>query len=212
MEGYRCDCFGYELCKRASCSRYTTAAKVFHDTSEAFKCQLTPDAGICTDFTAIIDTVSGADNALAEAILNFGESIQEEFNIHQSIKEIKAIKLVIHDVFNKIEQAADHVPDEVIEHLEYDAHIILNATQQAIAESIISTKQSEETFMASRQVSKFKRAARLAEREATRKEEQQRVEEEKAENKENCNTCETLKVDISRLRIERKEAAIAAGT
>lgn len=211
-EGYRCDCFGYEMCSRATCSKYTTAANVIPSETEPFKCQLTPDAGICTDFTTFIDTVSAADNAQAEASVNTGESIEEEIGLSQSINSIKQIKVVVHDILNKIEQVADRIPDEELEELEKYAQIVLDAAQQANAESIVCTQQSEETFKANRQASKFRRAARRAETEATQKKKQQKVEEEKPENKGNCLTCESLKADIRRLRTARKEAAITAGT
>lgn len=210
-ERYRCDCFGYEICRRATCNNYTTAANIIPSKPEPFKCQLTPSASICTDFTTFIDTVSGADNAHAEASVNADEPIEEEMGLSKSIASTMQIKVVVHDILNKMEHVADHIPDEDLEDLEKDVQIVLEAAQQANAESILCTKQSEETFKASRQASKFKRAARRPEKEATQKVKQKKEEEDKPKSKKNCPTCESLTADITRLGKERKEAAIAAG-
>lgn len=114
---YRCDCFGYEICKRATCSKYTTTANIIPSKARPFKHELTPNAGICTDFTIFIDNVSGAENAPAEANTNTAESIQEDIKLPQSINESKQIKVVVHDVLNHIERQAHHIPDEEVEEL-----------------------------------------------------------------------------------------------
>lgn len=65
--GYRCDCLGYSLCKRKKCAMCTAIENVIPSNKVPFGCHLTPDAGQCTTFSRMLDTLDAAKNALAEA-------------------------------------------------------------------------------------------------------------------------------------------------
>lgn len=210
-EGYRCDCLGYEMCKRISCSKYTTAANVIPSETKPFKCQLTPNATICIDFASYADTVSSAQNAYTESSLSTDECFEEERKIATYSNNIKNAKVVVHDTLKKLEQYFHQIPKEQRSELEKDSRLIMDSAHKVNTEAMISSEKSAEAFKANQKVLKFKNEAQIAEKQAIEKSIEYMKESDKPENKDTCIACEHLKAEIKAMRVVRKEAAISAG-
>lgn len=211
-DGYRCDCQGFEKCSVGKCSIYTTANQTVVSDVTPFPCQLTPNAGTCINFDTFIDTITAADNAALVATKSVNLSTIEASEAVLDYKKIVDGTQEVNNILSELDVEAERVTEEEREQVELDAASVVTAAESAQKELVFVQDAVGDAFSASLEASKARRDARLHEKQAKMIEEEIKVEQQKTENKDKCEKCEQLKMEVERLRRLRKEQAIAAGT
>lgn len=211
-EGYHCDCFGYEKCKRSSCSLYTAVPNTVPSKTEPFKCQLNPNTGSCTSFVEFLDTVDGAEKANNEAKSNMDESSEFEKMATETISKIQEAKDEIAKLVKGTEEVREFVTEEEYSSVIAESDVVVAAAVAANIQALEVAKESAEAYKSKLEAVQKWEEARMLEQAAVAKEGELEVESAKPENKERCDICEEMKAEIKRVRDERRAAAIAAGT
>lgn len=211
-EGYRCDCFGFEICKRTACSVYTTTANAIPSDTVPFQCQLTPNARKCTTFNAFVPTVSGASNAQTEASTNNDEAFELELGTSSAISKQEEYKLQVTNMLKELEPHSDKMTEKERDDIEKDAQLTLDAMEEAKAEAVITAQESAEVFKANRESSKFKALAIEFQKKIEEKEKEEAEERKKPISKFTCLPCVAIRLDITRITQQRTAAVIASGT
>lgn len=187
--GYRCDCFGFEVCKKRGCRSYTTLENEVPSTTKLFGCHMTPDAGRCVDYTGFGDTVTAAWNAQAAADNNNVETLQDERDVTEVVKEIEKDVKEANALVKEVFMNGDEVTDEEYDDIAKEAMKIVECGLRALGEKLLLGQESAAALRAFLQAGKFRAQSQRLE-----KEEKKAKEEKKRE----------------RLRKQRRDAAIAA--
>lgn len=210
--GYKCDCMGFETCNISSCAIFTTGADAVPSVDTPFDCHKTPGAGTCITFNMMRDTVSAADSAKNEATASVKEADEAMKNAHDDLQAVQNAKTNVRSQLDEVDTFGEQVTEEERKDIENEAEVIVQAIADVQEEAAAILSGATEAFDANIKSGYYQRISRRKEAQAVQKEEEEKVEAVKPENKVKCAKCDELKAHIIKLRRERKEAAILAGT
>lgn len=210
-DGYKCDCFGFEQCSRSSCSIFTNTQNVVPSTYTPFQCNLTLHLGRCTVFEQFLETANAADNAKLESTRSSRETDTTMMDVIDDVQHIQGDKVTMEQKVEELDSFAEEVTDEERKQLEGDVKAVVEAIQKVQEELRDLQDDLEEATGTNYKVGKFRRMCHHKEKEATEKEAEERAEATKPKNKDTCNRCDVLNVEIKALRKECRDAAKAAG-
>eukprot|EP00178_Gracilaria_changii_P011217 TRINITY_DN320_c0_g5_i1.p1 TRINITY_DN320_c0_g5~~TRINITY_DN320_c0_g5_i1.p1 ORF type:complete len:325 (-),score=62.28 TRINITY_DN320_c0_g5_i1:2025-2999(-) len=209
---YRCDCLGYEMCKRNSCSLYTTDTNVIPSEEKAFGCHLTVDAGSCTSFDYVMETVDAAMNAHTEVDTANDEAMLLSMEAYKIVASIEADVIAMNDVLKSVESVRSYMSLEESIEIEKDAELMVNLVLESGRVAGMASENAAAVYKASREVAILKGEAIFAEKEADKVEKQLAQKQKDADNNGRaCDECKGLKADVDKLRTSRREAARKAG-
>ena len=211
-DGYKCDCFGFELCTRRVCAKYTTKEGVIPHQTLPFGCHLTDNAGECIDFSEFSDTVQGAGYAQEAANEYNKEAAADNREMTQAVQGIDDSVEETNKAMGGIAGAGHLVTEEEFAEAEADANIVMEACVRASEEKALAAQESKEAYKSFIEASKFRAKAQELEKKADEREDEEKDERRKNKDKPKCDRCEELKREAKELRRKRREAAIAAGT
>eukprot|EP00178_Gracilaria_changii_P019463 TRINITY_DN563_c0_g2_i1.p1 TRINITY_DN563_c0_g2~~TRINITY_DN563_c0_g2_i1.p1 ORF type:complete len:376 (-),score=66.84 TRINITY_DN563_c0_g2_i1:176-1303(-) len=210
---YRCDCLGYEKCKRSSCAVYTAMENTIPSELVPFGCHLTAGAGSCTTFDSMLDTVEAAVNAKTDARHSSSEATSESVNAQHLVTEVQSDAAEINDELNAIDELRNQMTAEEEKEIFHNAKIVQELVTECTRKALNVTVEAASAFDQSMQAAEMAGAAISADRDCDKaksklEEEKSKVEREKQQN---CPACKKLEEDIELLEKLRKEAAENAG-
>ncbi|PXF44827.1 hypothetical protein BWQ96_05410 [Gracilariopsis chorda] len=210
--GYRCDCLGYTMCKRTKCAMYTAVENVIPSESVPFGCHLTPDAGQCTAFDHMLDTLDAAENALVEASHSNDAASAYTAESYQLVAKAQSDVSAVNEALRSIEPFRDELSDEETDELEKDAEVVRQSATEAAREALQVSLKAAEVNKERRLVADLKKTASKRDKEAKRAKDKLKEAEEKAdkEHKE-CEDCDKLKEEEEKQTKLRKESCSKAG-
>lgn len=209
QEGYRCDCFGYELCGVSTCGKHISIGNTVPSETVPFQCKYSPGSGKCTNPVEILDTVNGAVNAETDAAVTTDETTTDEIDSTKEIEEIQKEKKALSTILKEVERVADDLPDEELEEIDVEAEIVEDAVEEAAEVALEAIKESKKAAKALREARGLKREARRADRMAKQKKEQLDVEEKKP--KKNKPLCDKIRGEVDELTKKQKRASKGCG-
>lgn len=212
-EGFRCDCFGYQVCDIKKCNQFTPTASASISENMPFQCQLTPQAGECRTAVDFVETAAAADNAKMDADVSVQDALTEETDSVDDVVEVLREKRRVIDIVRVVEAQEEDLDEEEVEEIEKEADVVVDAVAEAASEA---QKAAEESKQAAK-VKKVCKRRRNRARKLRRKEREmagvERKEREKSRmrGKKECTECDALKKQIAAVRAERKAASRGAG-
>jgi len=217
-EGYRCDCFGYEMCELKSCSLHTSDANTTPSEITPFKCHLTPYAGTCTTATGVLDTVPSADKAAAESSKNDEDACQASITAIALVVDAQNENRTVRGAMREIDGIEFDVPAAELRKIEDEATVVCEAVEKAAELALMSIREADTASKGSRESRAFRRQAHRKQRElegdkvALEKEHSKRGPSNRDDKEEEgCEACQTLQNKIARLEAERKVVARKSG-
>lgn len=209
---YRCDCFGYEMCTRSSCSIFTTAENSIPSQVTPFGCHLTADAGVCTSFDFLLDTLEAVDYSFSDATRSTEESYADTTKVYDQIENVRKHAADVQGALENLKSKREQLTNEEAEEIDSNAHIVLQTLTDIGQDAADISKEAITAFNVSQEVGQLRLQARSAEENAKATEVALDTEEEKAKKDgKECLVCGELQVDVARLRQLRRELAKNAG-
>ncbi|KAI0564938.1 hypothetical protein FGB62_22g64 [Gracilaria domingensis] len=209
---YKCDCLGYEKCKRSSCAVYTAMENTIPSELVPFGCHLTAGAGSCTSFDSFLDTVEAAVNAKTDARHSNNEATAESVNAHRLVSEVQGEAASINDELNAIEALRDQMTVEEEEEIYDNARIVQDSVKNCTLKALDVTIEAGKAFETNLKTGEMAGVAVSSDKDCKRKKDELKEEEEKAKSeKKECSACQKLEEDIEVLEKLSKEAAVNAG-
>ncbi|PXF41437.1 hypothetical protein BWQ96_08818 [Gracilariopsis chorda] len=210
--GYRCDCLGYAMCKRSKCAMYTAVENAIPSESIPFRCHLTPDAGRCTTFDHVLDTVESAENAAVDSIHASEAATTYTAQSLEMAVMIQADVAAVSDTLKAIEPFRDGLSNEEIADIEQDTQIVVESAAEAAREASEVSKDAAKVFKNRLLAAEFKKEARQADMEAKHAEQKLKENKENAERDHtDCRDCNELKAASEKHTKNRKEWCSKAG-
>lgn len=209
---YRCDCMGYEMCTRSRCALYTAKENALPSETTPFACHLTIDAGTCTRFDYVMDSVAAVDNmqtevsGLNDAILN------ENLEVYETVAAIEADVIATNGALKWMDQMRTDMSAQEIENIEKDADLVIDAVEEAGRLALTASQDARKVYRGSRNLATLATQARKADQDAKAAEKRLKLEEQRAEKDGvECAACPALRDEAEKLKTESKNAVIAAG-
>ncbi|KAI0561931.1 cell wall anchor protein [Gracilaria domingensis] len=155
-----------------------------------FGCHLTPDAGTCTTFDTIMETVDAALNAHTEVDDANDQSMLLSMEAYRIVADIEADVIAMNDVLRTIEPLRPHMTLEESIEIEKEAESIVDFVVESGRLAGIAGQNAAAVYKASREVTILKNEAVAAENEATKAERDLQEKQNEAENNEKaCREC-----------------------
>lgn len=212
-EGFRCDCFGYQICSIKRCNQYTPTASASISPNAPFQCQLTPQAGECRIAVDFVETAAAADNAKMDADVSVQDALTEETDTVDDVVEVLREKRRVVDIVRVVEAQEENLSEEEMEEIEKEADVVVDSVAEAADEAQKAAQESKQVSKVKKVVKRRRNHARKLRKKEREMESAERKEREqsKKSGKAYCSECEALKKRIAAIRAERREAARLAG-
>lgn len=210
--GYRCDCLGYAMCERSKCAMFTAMENAIPSEDIPFGCHLTPDAGQCTTFAHIMDTLEAADNALVEASHSNDLASSYTSEAYHMVIKAQADISTVDAALKSIEPFRDELSDEETDAIEKDVEAMRQSVTEAAREALEVSLDAAEVNKERRVVADFKKKANKCDKEAKRANDKLKEAKEKAEKEQKtCEECGALKEENEKQTDSRKDSCVKAG-
>lgn len=210
--GYRCDCFGYSLCMRKKCAVYTAMENVIPSDRIPFGCHLTSDAGDCTSFSRMLDTIDAASNALAEASHSNDMASSYTSESFQIVAMVQQDIVAVNEALKSIEPFRDELSDQETNDIERDVEIVRRCAADVAREALEVDLKACEVNKQRRMVADLKKSAHITDKKVKRAQHKLKEAEEKAgKERKKCADCRELKDEIEKETLFRKESCSKAG-
>lgn len=212
-EGFRCDCFGYQVCDIKRCNQYTPTASASISDSAPFQCQLTPQAGECRTAVDFVETAAAADNAKMDADVSVQDALTEETDTVDDVVEVLREKRRVVDIVRVVEAEEEDLDEAEVEEIEKEADVVVDAAAEAADEALKAAEESKQAAKVKKVCKRRRNRARKLRRKEREMEGVERREREKSRTrgKKECAECDVLKKQIAAVRAERKAASRGAG-
>lgn len=209
---YQCDCLGYEVCKRKKCAMYTALQDVVPSAFVPFGCQLTPDAGSCTTFDKVMDTIDSIENALLADNIQHHELMRKRKEAYEMVAAIEQDSVAVHDALKSLEPRWNDVSPEERMELEKDSSVVMELILESGRSAFDVSLMANAVYKGSRKVSEL-RATVVRSNELMNQAIQKLAKGQEEERTENtpCITCAQLQEDIKKFEKEIKDASKLAG-
>lgn len=220
-EGYRCDCFGFELCEITTCSKYASSAGSIPSDSIPFACHLKPNAATCTTVSSILDTTTAAQYAEADASTSDEDAADAADDSTDHVRLALAEKQLVRETLKDLEPFSDDIADDDLDEIEQHADTVNVEAERAASLQLQALKFYNTASMKKRHARRARRRARRMQNEAD-KEKAELNKERKRHNTQSgnksgnksttaCPLCEKLKKRIEMLESGRKTFATKTG-
>lgn len=230
-EGYRCDCLGYEICDLTTCGKHVPIGSGAMSDTKPFKCRMELDAGTCLNAAGFVDTLSGANNAAADAFVSREEASVHEATSLTELGEIMAEKKTVNEMLMELDRVAIDIPDEELEEIEAAAVAVFEAVKKSAVILGRSIEHAKKTTDKSQETRRYRLDTEKKERQIKEKVDILKNLQEKngkglgkdgegkerngpkgsSPNKEDEKTIQRLEVEISSLIAERQKSATMCG-
>lgn len=160
-EGYKCDCFGYELCSVTTCDVHVPVGNVLPKENVPFQCKRNSTSGQCTSLVDVLDTLIAANNAERHASASHEDALVDESIAIRELQEIQQEKMQVHQMLKEVELVAHRISDEILHYLYVDAKIVEEAVLEAAVELEDIVREAKMTSMALRVTREHKRVAHI---------------------------------------------------
>lgn len=209
---YRCDCMGYEMCTRSKCALYTAKENALPSETTPFGCHLTIDAGTCTRFDYVMDSVAAVNNMQTE-VSGLNEAILDaNLEVYETVAAIEADVIVMNNALKEMDEMRLEMSAEEVEQIEKDADGGMETVEKGSRVALGASEDARKVHTWWRGVARLAAQARKAQRDAEKTEKRLKAEQKRAEQDgTECGACAGLRDEVDRLRSESKSAVIAAG-
>ncbi|KAI0564892.1 hypothetical protein FGB62_22g543 [Gracilaria domingensis] len=209
---YKCDCLGYEMCKRSSCAVYTAVENTIPSELTPFGCHLTPGAGSCTSFESFLDTAEAALNARTDAHVSNNDATIQTSEAQNLVMEAYNDLMLVNNALGSLDEIRDEITAEEEKEVYDDIQIVRDVAMDCVRRALNVSLEGDEAFKASVETASMTKMATDADKEGRKVEDELEKENAKAKDeKRNCVVCKKLEEDIKKLKEVRKEAAKNAG-
>ncbi|KAI0561227.1 hypothetical protein FGB62_89g00 [Gracilaria domingensis] len=200
------------MCRNSLCSVFTAVDGTIPSDAMAFACHLTPDAGSCTVFDYVIDTVEAAVNAKIDASNSNNEALIHSVDAQRLVVDVQAEDVLVNEELYTIDSVRDQMTPEEQDEIFSNASLIKDSVTRCARNALNISLEANEAYDKNLKTADFARNAIQAERDGRDAEHKLEEEEEKAkmENRD-CSVCIQLQGDIERLKQLRRDAAVNAG-
>lgn len=206
---YKCDCFGFEICKISPCSIYTAGNLTVPSDIVPFSCQQTPNRGNCTTFKTFSSTITAGENAKKMATKYVSEVQNGAAKTVNSFAEILKDKDEADKAWEKMDAYAEKVTKDERLAVEAEVRAVVYAITQAQVEILEALNNQEKVFNANLEIGRIRAEARHLELGALQAELEAELELEKA-NEAVCTKCKRLMSKAEKLREKRRQEVIGA--
>lgn len=166
QEGYRCDCFGFEVCSLSTCGKLVPIGSILPSEVNPFACENNPGAGACVVVMDFLDSVAAAVNAEAAAVVSTDEATEDEGKIVTMLAEVVEERKAINQILKNVEtlqKSQTSAPDAICEEQE----IVMENCTQAVEDSVqkiavLTSKAVKEVRRASNAMRKARKHRRIA--------------------------------------------------
>lgn len=209
---YRCDCFGYEMCRRSRCTLYTVDSNALPSENMLFPCTRTADAGICSFFDHIINTAEAAGNALVEVSNAYADSIADDTETGELLDALEADLAIVTQSLSSVKRNEEISKEPNLKRVELDVMEITKLVVLSRSEALLVSAESKQVGEAREDVARLKAEAESAHDKAHAAEKHLLEEEGKAANEQReCGMCPALKAQVDIHTEERKDKSVQAG-
>eukprot|EP00178_Gracilaria_changii_P014723 TRINITY_DN412_c1_g1_i3.p1 TRINITY_DN412_c1_g1~~TRINITY_DN412_c1_g1_i3.p1 ORF type:complete len:333 (-),score=51.52 TRINITY_DN412_c1_g1_i3:504-1502(-) len=208
---YKCDCLGYEMCKRSSCAVYTAMENTVPSELVPFGCHLTPGAGSCTSFEHVLDTVEAAQSAKADARHSNIEATIQTSDAQNIVMEAYNDVMILNNALGSLDEVSDVITNEEEKEIYEDVQTVRDLAMDCVRGALNVSMEGDEAFKSSVEAAIMAKTASEASNEGKKLEGELKQENLKAKEKGECLVCKKLQDDIQKLRELRKQAAQNAG-
>lgn len=209
-EGYKCDCFGFELCSLSPCgANVPVGGEIPKKENVAFPCKMESTAGQCTTFVDVLDSLTAADNSASHASATFGDVLANGIKATKSLLAIQEEKLAVHQMLTEMEHVAQSMSDDDMSHVDVEARAVGKAMREA---AVVVERIVEDAKLGSEALMETRKHRRIAHKVSILEGNRLSLLEEEAKKEEkNDRLIEALKLEIEQLNEMKKFSAKHSG-
>lgn len=158
------------MCDLTTCGKHVPIGSGVMSDTKPFKCRMEQDAGTCTNAVGFTDTLQGANNAAADAVVSQEEASVHEVDSLTEVGEIMAEKKAVHEMLKELDRVAIDIPDEELKEVEADAVVVFEAVEKSAAYLVHSIEHARKTADKSQETRRCRRDTEKKERQIKEKE------------------------------------------
>lgn len=158
--GFRCDCFGFEVCAINKCSKHIPIGTEDPSETVPFRCESRAGNADCIVLKDVIETATAAVNAEADATASNDESTEIELEAANDLETVQNQKKAVMQMLKDVERVADDMPDEELDAIDADVEQVEDAIEETTELVVGAVKEAKKACKGLREVRRLKREAR----------------------------------------------------